>query len=132
MNPLAPYQFLPCRAETLRALDTADLATGQFEKWFPCGGRALKGDLVCSAHRKQINLAASLGGSRVSGNAIIKVPWQALTHVDTRFPGVWFKNIVSQPDVSGLGMTDDSKIEIWESGSMIKGAVYAYAKLPPV
>lgn len=108
-----------CQAETLKPVIDAVSGTPA-EQWIPCRGHSSTNDVVCPAHRRQVNLAAATGGIRISGNSFIRVPAKAFKHPTCRFPPTYIRFARTELENKAAGKTasetidDSKKYEIWD------------------
>lgn len=108
-----------CKAEILKPKKNL-LDSTAAEGFDRCGAPAIRDDILCSVHRRQVDLAAESEGNRKSGTAVIRVPLEAFKK--SRFPlGLLGmaeeKNRTEAPDA-----LSEDKYEIWSPDDVVLAA----------
>ena len=105
-----------CKAKVLKPKKNL-LDSSAAEDFDTCKGTAIKDDILCTVHRKQVDIAAASEGVRKSGTAIVKVPLEAFKK--SRFT---LKTLSTAEDLNRDASVptkkDPDEYEIWDESDV--------------
>lgn len=114
-----PYYRVPtpakpkCQAKILRAKKSL-LDGSASEEYEPCRAPAVKDDILCSVHRRLVNISAMEMGEYRQGGSPVRVPFEA--YAKAKFT---LGDLKDQGDKGSASLpTKKAEVDIWSSGDV--------------
>lgn len=124
-TPYMRAQMPKCEAKVLKTKASLIDASGS-EGFEPCRATQIKGDCLCSIHRRQVQLSAEKEGVRIGGgSAVISVPYKAYKTAKFR---LGYLHHISNVRGEKIKIADDTQIEIWNPVKVEEAALSLYHK----